>query len=434
MTSNQPDFLTSDFISEHNRGLEARLDADYHALADHLARRGIDADAIKKQTAAFEVAIPSWGVGTGGTRFARFPGLAEPRHIFDKLEDCALIHKLVCCTPRVSTHFPWDEVDDMLAVRDYGRQLGIGFDAVNSNTFQDQDGQPLSYQFGSLTHTNKKVRAQAIELNLKCIRYGELLGAKALTLWIGDGSNFPGQQHLAQALTRYLQSAGKIYAALPPDWRLLIEHKPHEPSFYATVIQDWGTSILAAMHLGDKAQCLVDLGHHAPNVNIEMIVARLIQFGKLGGFHFNDSKYGDDDLDTGAIDPWQLFLIFHELTDATRRNSKPFNPSYMLDQSHNVTDPIESLAISATEAQRALVRALLVDEDALAAAQQDNDAIVCLQLLKEAFNTDVSALLAKCRQESGGAIAPLATYRQLNYRQQMTKRRQQSGGSRSGIV
>lgn len=373
-------------------------------------------------------------MGSGGTRFGRFPGIAEPRNIFEKLEDCAVIHHLTRATPTVSPHFPWDASDDMHAVRDYAAALDLGWDAVNSNTFQDQELQAHSYKFGSLTHTDAAVREQAIQHNIDCIEKGKILGSRALTVWIGDGANFPGQQHFSRALERYLDSAKRIYAALPDDWRMLLEHKLFEPAFYATVIQDWGTSILCARELGDKAHSLVDLGHHAPNVNIEMIVSRLIQFRKLGGFHFNDSKYGDDDLDSGSIQPYQLFLIFNELVDAEYNRTEEFNPAYLLDQSHNVTDPIESLMNSAESVQRAYVQALLIDRPALYGYQDDNDALMASNTLKKAFQTDVDPILAMARMETGGAIDPIACYRAGEYRRNLAAARPATGNSRAGIV
>lgn len=424
----------ADFIAAGNAPLAAALDADYQALGGQLARRGIDIEAITRAVADFAVALPSWGVGTGGTRFARFPGPGEPRTVFEKLEDCAVIHRLTGTTPTVSLHLPWDACEDYGALKAHAARLGLGFDAVNSNTFQDQRGQHESYKFGSLTHTAAAVRAQAIEHNLECIRIGQRLGSKALTLWIGDGANFPGQQHLARAFERYLESASRIYAGLPADWRLLIEHKMYEPAFYATVIQDWGTSLMAAQALGPKAFCLVDLGHHAPNVNIEMIVTRLIHAGRLGGFHFNDSKYGDDDLDAGSIDPYRLFLVFNELEDAAWR-AVPLQPAHMLDQSHNVTDPIESLMASAIELTRACAQALLVDRTALAALQEANDALGATQALKRAFTTDVAPILARARLRRGGAIDPIGLYRQSGYRAACAAARPAAaGGSASGIV
>ncbi|KJV09145.1 sugar isomerase [Elstera litoralis] len=426
--------ISADAIGTDNARRLAFLEDDYAALKRQMARRGIDLDAIADQVAAFGVALPSWGVGTGGTRFARFAGSGEPRGLDDKLEDCATIHQLTRATPTVSLHFPWDKPSDATALKAQAASLGLGFDAVNSNTFQDQPGQPVSYKFGSLSHPDKAVRDLAVAHNIDCIRLGETLGAPALTVWVGDGANFPGQQNFTAAFDRYLDSMAQIYAALPQDWSVFIEHKLFEPAFYATVIADWGSSYLAATELGPKAKCLVDLGHHAPNTNIEMIVARLVRFGKLAGFHFNDSKYGDDDLDSGSINPFQLFLIFNELVDAAQRGTPGFAPAYMLDQSHNVTDPIESLMNSAMEVQRRYAQALLIDRAALTEAQTACDALGAHNILKQAFNTDVSPLLAEVRHRAGGAIDPLALYRASGYRAAKAQERPPRGGSSAGIV
>jgi L-rhamnose isomerase/sugar isomerase len=426
--------ITADLIEAENERRKEVLDSDYRSLGDRLARRGIDIGAITEKAAAFGVAIPSWGVGTGGTRFARFPGPGEPRNIFEKLDDCAVICSLSAVTPRVSLHIPWDRPDDPAELRDYAAARGLSFDAMNSNTFQDQPGQARSYKFGSLSHTDPATRAQAVEHNLECIDIGQRIGSHALTVWIGDGSNFPGQSHFTRAFERYLDSMRSIYAAVPDNWRLFCEHKMYEPAFYSTVVQDWGTSYLTATELGPRAFCLVDLGHHAPSVNIEMIVARLIQFGKLGGFHFNDSKYGDDDLDSGSINPFQLFLVFNELVDAELSGADGFAPTHMIDQSHNVTDPIESLILSAIELQRAYVQALLVDREALGRFQDNNDALMARETLKAAFRTNVDPILGKARLMSGGAIDPIALYRQSGYRAAVAEARPVSGGSLSGIV
>ena len=323
----------------------------------------------------------------------------------------ALIQQLGTITPRVSPHFPWDKVSDYAALREEAASLGLGFDAVNSNSFQDQPGQAHSYRNGSLSATDPAVRAQAIAHNVECIEIGRQLGSRALTVWVGDGTNFPGQQHLGRSLDRYLDAAAEVYAALPGDWRMLLEHKLFEPAFYSTVISDWGSSMMAAQELGPKAMCLIDLGHHAPNVNIEQIVARLHKAGKLGGFHFNDSKYGDDDLDAGAINPHQLFLIFNELVEAALEPRDGFDPAYMIDQSHNVTDPIESMLCSAEAIAGSFAKALLVDREALRAAQESNDAIIAFRALRRAYDTDVAPIVATARAEAGGAIDPLALYR-----------------------
>jgi L-rhamnose isomerase/sugar isomerase len=435
------------FIAAHNTPHLAALQDDYAALARRLERRGIRIDDLKSEAARLELATPSWGTGVGGTRFARFPLAGEPTNLDEKLEDCAIIHELCRITPRVSLHFPWDKVPDPAATRARASELGIGFDAVNSNTFQDQPGQSHSYHFGSLTHVSAQVRVQAVAHNIDCINLGLQLGSKALTVWIGDGTNFPGQQDLRQSLDRYLESARAIYAAVPNDWRMFIEHKLYEPAFYSTVVSDWGTSILIAKELGPKAQCLVDLGHHAPNVNIEQIVARLNAFGKLGGFHFNDSKYGDDDLDSGSINPHQLFLVFNELviaaqSDAARINAghvnaasppSTFNPAYMIDQSHNVTDPVESLLSSAEAISVAYVKALMIDRAALADYQRSNDVLMAFRTLRDAYNVDARPIIAMARYEAGGAIDPIAAFRASRWRANKALTRKSTGRS-AGIV
>lgn len=418
-------------IEKENAARDKALAEDYAALGAQLARRGIDIAAIKAKVARYGVAIPSWGVGTGGTRFARFPGEGEPRHIFDKLEDCGVIQQLTRATPTVSLHIPWDKAP-VADLRAKAAEVGLGFDAMNSNTFQDQPQQRSSYKFGSVSHADRATRQQAVEHNLECIEIGDALGSKALTVWVGDGTNFPGQQDFSRQFDRYMESLRAIYAGLPDDWRLFTEHKMYEPAFYSTVLQDWGTNYIIATELGDKAFCLVDLGHHAPNTNIEMIVARLISRGKLGGFHFNDSKYGDDDLDTGSVDPYRLFLVFNELVGAEGRPG--FHPAHMLDQSHNVTDPIESLMVSAMEVQRAYAQALLVERAALRAAQDGNDALMATTELKRGFRTDVEPILAMARVEAGGAVDPVATYRAAGYRAKVAAVRPRVAGAGGGIV
>jgi L-rhamnose isomerase/sugar isomerase len=425
--------IAGDVVEAENSRRDKALRSDYAALGEQLARRGVQIDAILKKVEDFGVAVPSWGVGTGGTRFARFPGDGEPRDIFDKIEDCGVIQQLTRATPNVSLHIPWDKADPK-RLKQAASRFGLGFDAMNSNTFSDAKDQIHSYKFGSLSHADAGTRRQAIEHNLECIEIGKTIGSKALTIWIGDGSNFPGQVNFARAFERYLEAVKAIYADLPEDWRLFTEHKMYEPAFYSTVVQDWGTNYIIAKETGERAFCLVDLGHHAPNVNIEMIVSRLIQFGKLGGFHFNDSKYGDDDLDAGSIDPYRLFLVFNELVDAELSGAEDFNPAHMLDQSHNVTDPIESLMLSAIEVQRAYAQALLVDRDGLQAYQEDNDALMATQTLKMAYRTDVEPILAMARLNAGGAIDPVAAYRASGYRKKVAAERPAASAGGGGIV
>ena len=410
------------------------LEEDYRHLGRQLARRGIDIDQLLERALGFRVAIPSWALGTGGTRFARFPMPGEPRDVFEKLEDCTQLASLVRVTDSVSLHFPWDAAERPAELGAAIKASGLHVASTNSNTFQDQNGQVHSYKFGSLTHTDAAVRQQAIEHNVNCLEWAGRLDARAHTIWIGDGGNFPGQVHARRAFERYLDSLRQIYTSLPDHCRLLLEYKLFEPAFYSTVVNDWGTSYIAARELGDHAWCLIDLGHHAPNVNVEQIAARLIHLGKLGGFHFNDSCCGDDDLDAGAIKPFQLFLIFNELIDAALERVPGFDPALMLDQSHNVTDPIESLMRSTMELARAFVQAHAVDREALSHYQATNDAGMALQTLKQAFVTDVSPILAMARYRARGAIDPVATYRASEYRRRKTRERPSVARREAGIV
>jgi L-rhamnose isomerase / sugar isomerase len=425
--------ISDDLIATENDRVLTVHRSDYEALGAHLDRRGIDIESVTRNVSEFFVAVPSWGVGTGGTRFARFPGTGEPRGIFDKLDDCAVIQQLTRATPNVSLHIPWDKADPR-QLKAHADALGLGFDAINSNTFSDAPGQQCSYKYGSLSHADRATRNQAIEHNIECIEIGTALGSKALTVWIGDGSNFPGQSNFARSFEHYLGSMAEIYKELPKDWRIFSEHKMYEPAFYSTVVQDWGSNYLIAQTLGPKAYCLVDLGHHAPNTNIEMIVSRLIQFKKLGGFHFNDSKYGDDDLDAGSIDPYRLFLVFNELVDAAYRGVSDFHPAHMIDQSHNVTDPIESLISSANEIRRAYAQALLVDRQALEDYQNTNDALMAADTLKRAYRTDVEPILAEARYRAKGALDPVAAYRRSGYRQKIAGQRPVSLAGGGGII
>lgn len=401
-------------------GISAALERqhidDFAALAERLERRGASAETIVESVRRFEVAVPSWAFGTGGTRFGRFPGAGEPRNVFEKLEDAAQVHRLTRGAPRVSLHIPWDEPRDPTALRENAAELGLGFDAVNSNTFQDQPGQPLSYKLGSFSHADSSVRRQAVEHTKHVIDVGRALGADAITIWLADGSSYPGQMSLRGSFERVQRCLEEVYAALPDGWRLFTEHKPYEPAFYATVVQDWGSSLMIAQALGDRAQCLVDLGHHLPNTNVELVVARLISAGKLGGFHFNDSKYGDDDLTAGSIKPYGLFLIFHELVLAERERLAGFRPSYMIDQSHNIKDPIEDLLQTVDQLQLTYAKASLVDHAALATHQESGDVIMAERTLKDAFETDVRPLVAEARRRSGAAIDPVLAFRASGYR------------------
>lgn len=381
-------------------------------------------ESIIRKICDFQVAIPSWALGTGGTRFGRFPAGGEPRTLAEKIEDVALIHKLTASSDSISLHIPWDIPKDMQATREQLRVAGLTIDAVNSNTFQDQPDQIASYKFGSLCHTAKDVRVQAVNHNIEVIQYGVALGSRVLSVWLADGSNFPGQQHFRKAYQHSMESLQEIYRAMPSDWTMLVEYKPFEPNFYSMVIPDWGTALRLTESCGERAHVLVDLGHHLPNTNIEQIVARLMHFGRLGGFHFNGSHYGDDDLTTGSIKPYQLFLIFNELV-AGANDSSIKNPpvAYMIDASHNTKDPIEDLIQSLGNIRKAYAKALLVDDRSLLEAQMNNKVTAAEQLLQQAFQADVRPLIAEARIRSKACLDPAAFFSELNIRDALIRRR-----------
>jgi L-rhamnose isomerase / sugar isomerase len=384
-----------------------------------------NAETVIEKLVAFQIAIPSWALGTGGTRFGRFSGKGEPGNLEEKLEDIGLLHALNKSSGAVSLHIPWDIPKNAQSIKALAAQLGIKFDAVNSNTFQDQKDQALSYKFGSLQHVDKNVRRQAIEHNLEVIEYGKALGSNAITVWLSDGSSFPGQLNFRKAFQNTLESLKEIYAGLPSNWKMFVEYKAFEPNFYSMTVGDWGQSLLYASKLGDKAYTLVDLGHHLPNANIEQIVSLLLMEGKLGGFHFNDSKYGDDDLTVGSINPYQLFLIFSELIDGmdAKKMDHANDLGWMIDASHNVKDPLEDLLQSVEAIKLAYAQALLLDRKKLDNAQQENDVTLAQELLQDAYRTDVRPLVAEARLRAGAALEPMTLFRTLKVRQELIKQR-----------
>lgn len=407
--SNQKD------ITEHN----SRFDF----LSSTLTKNGHDVDAILQKLQDFQVAIPSWALGAGGTRFGRFGFQGEPSNLGQKIDDVGIIHALTQTAGAISLHIPWDVPSDYEAIKDLANSHDIIFDAVNSNTFQDQKNASQSYKFGSLSNTSKVAREQAIQHNIDVIKIGNQLGSKSLTVWLADGSNFPGQSNFQTALQNTEDSLKDIYKTLPDDWKLFIEYKPYEPNFYSTVIQDWGTSLMLANACGNKAFTLVDLGHHLPNTNIEQIVSTLMLKGKLGGFHFNDSKYGDDDLTVGSVKPYALFLIFNALVYGMENNTQNPYPAWMIDASHNIKDPLEDLIQSLEAIQEAYAKALLVDQKLLTEAQQNHDVVKCQEILQDAYRTDVRPLLEKARLNRSGAIRPINAYRTLKVRENLINER-----------
>ncbi len=381
-------------------------------------------DAWISKIQKFQVAIPSWALGTGGTRFGRFAIGGEPRNLNEKIADVGLINRLTAATNSISLHIPWDIPSDPVLTKQILDKWGLKIDAVNSNTFQDQPGQQHSYKFGSLCHTDKAVRRQAIAHNVDVIQHGLALGSYCLSIWLADGSNFPGQTDFRTAYRNTLESLQEIYQSLPSGWSMLVEYKPYEPNFYSMVIPDWGTALRLSESCGDRAHVLVDLGHHLPNTNIEQIVARLLHFGRLGGFHFNGSHYGDDDLTTGSIKPYQLFLIFNELV-AGEIDQSIHNPkvAYMIDASHNTKDPIADLMQSLENIRTAYAKALLIDRSLLGEAQSRNDVVRAEQILQNAFNADVRPLIAEARLRSRACLDPVEFFNSHNIRAELIRQR-----------
>lgn len=413
--------IAQEQIQAHNQAQQAAHQRKINFIAAETA----NIESIIEKLVAFQVAIPSWALGTGGTRFGRFSGGGEPRNLEEKIEDIGVLHQLNQSSGAISLHIPWDIPENPEAIKALAAQKGLRFDAMNSNTFQDQKNQAHSYKFGSLQHVDKAVRQQAIDHNLEVIKQGVALGSDSLTVWLSDGSCFPGQLNFREAFQNTLESLKVIYAALPANWKMYIEYKAFEPNFYSMTVGDWGQSYLYASKLGPQAYTLVDLGHHLPNANIEQIVALLLMEEKLAGFHFNDSKYGDDDLTVGSINPYQLFLIFNELVEGmdARGMNHAKDLGWMIDASHNVKDPLEDLLQSVEAIMNAYAQALLVDKAALVAAQQSNDVAKAQEVLQQAYRTDTRAIVAEARLRSGGALQPLELYRNLGVREQLIKER-----------
>ena len=341
-----------------------------------------------------EIETPSWGYGDSGTRFATFQQPARPRDVFERVDDAAEVHRLTGTAPAVALHFPWDQVDDLGALRAHAEARGLRIGAVNPNLFQDPD-----YKLGSITHPDAAVRRKATDHLLECVEIARELGSTAQSLWFADGTNYAGQDDLRDRRRRMLGCLEEVYAALPPEQELLLEYKPFEPAFYATDLADWGSALLMCQKLGDRAKVLVDLGHHLQGTNIEQIVAILAAEGRLGGFHFNNRKYADDDLIVGSVNPFELFLIFFELGESL--------PRLTIDQAHNVEAKLEAMVLSILNLQEAHAKAQLVDRAALAEA----DVLGGHEILLDAYKTDVRPRCARMRADLGAAEDPLTELR-----------------------
>ncbi len=398
------------------------MNQEYEIVAESLAAKGIDPDQVKAALKKQHVELPSWGFADGGTRFKVFRQPGAARTIFEKLEDAAQVHEVTAVCPSVAVHIPWDEVDDYGELKAQAENLGLKIGAVNPNYFQEDE-----YKLGSMCHPDRAVRQKAVEHTLECIDVAKTVGSNILSLWFADGTNYPGQDNFRQRKQRLEEALAQVYAALPPAMRMLIEYKFYEPAFYHTDIPDWGMSYLLCRKLGDQAQVLVDTGHHPQGTNVQHIVSILIDEGKLGGFHLNSRKYGDDDMTTGSHNPHELFLIYNELIDGELDPDVSMEVAYMLDQSHNLKPKIEATIQSVVNVQSAYARALLVDRKALAEAQQAGDVVTAENILQDAFQTDVRPILATVRQEMGLDPDPLAAYRRSGYAEKIATERGLTG-------
>ena len=389
-------------------------------IENRLQERGVTLDSLIENMQQFNIETPSWGYGDSGTRFKVFHWPGAARNLREKLADAAQVQRVTGICPGVAIHIPWDKEDDWSSARDYVSSLGLHIGAVNPNLFQED-----VYRFGSLTHFDRKVREQAIEHVLDCIRIAQVVGSNVISLWLADGTNYPGQDDLRSRRHRLLDSLQAIYEALPSGMRLLIEYKFFEPAFYSTDLPDWGTSLLMAQKLGPQAEVLVDTGHHPQGTNIAQIVASLLDEGRLGGFHFNDRRYADDDLIVGSQNPFDLFCIFHEIVSAqTEGNANAGRIAYMIDQSHNIEPKIEAMIQSILNVQSAYAKALLVDRVSLRAAQNAGDVLGAFRVLQAAYETDVRPLLAAIREQQGLHPDPIAAFRASGYAERMAHERQ----------
>ena len=382
---------------------------------------GVRDDDVLAEVSRLEIETPSWGYGNSGTRFHVYPWPGAARTVWERIDDAALVHRLTGCCPTVAIHVPWDEVDDWSALAVYALDQGVRIGAVNPNLFGDD-----SYRLGSVCHPDPGVRRQAIEHCLECIEIATTVGSSLVSLWLADGTNYPGQDDLRGRYRRLLASLEEIYAALPPEMRLLVEYKFFEPAFYSTDLPDWGTAALVCRRLGPQAQVLVDTGHHAQGTNVEQIVAVLLAEGLLGGFHFNNRKYADDDLIVGAIDPFELFRIMAEIAAAQRDASTAVTAgriAFMIDQSHNIEGKVDAMLLSVMNIQSAYAKALLVDPDRLTTAQLEGDVLGAHRVLVEAFETDVRPILARLRTEQGLDPDPVSAFRSAGHPERLVLER-----------
>src|ERR671920_2554733 len=393
---------------------------DYADLTRRLEDRGVDLSSVEERLRAQRIETPSWGYGDTGTRFAVFPQRGVPRDPFEKMADAAQVNGLTGVCPSVAIHIPWDKVDDFGGLKEHAEALGLRIGAVNPNVFQEAE-----YKLGSVCNPDPAVRRKATDQLLECVGVAKETGSDVLSLWFADGTNYAGQDSFTERRHRMVECLQEVYAAMREGMRMLLEYKPYEPAFYHTDLADWGASLTACQKLGERAQVLVDLGHHAREVNIEYVVALLLDEGRLGGFHFNNRKYADDDLIVGSVNPFELFLIYVELVEAEEST----RIDYMIDQAHNIEAKIEAMILSVMNLQEAYAKALLVDRQALNEAWHSGDVLGAHRTLIDAYATDVRPLCAKVREGMGAAPDPIAAFKQSGYAEKVAEERAEGVGA-----
>lgn len=415
----------------HSKGgiIIAALDS----LQDKLAAQGRDLEGVTQKLRAQAIETPSWGYGNSGTRFKTFPWPGAARTVFEKLDDAAMVHQLTGVAPSVALHIPWDKVEDYAELKQYAGDKGVRLGAINPNVFQDE-----VYKLGSLANPDAGVREQALSHLLECVEVMKQTGSKLLSLWFADGTNYPGQDDIRRRKRAFLEGLRRTYEALPAGSRMLVEYKFFEPAFYHTDLPDWGVAYSFCLQLGEQAQVLVDMGHHAQGTNIEHIVAFLLDEGRLGGFHFNNRKYADDDLMVGSVNPFELFCVYHELASAELSEDASLagtasKVAYMLDQCHNVESKLQAMVQSVINCQIAYAKALLVDHRQLAAQQAEGDVMGAHQTLMDAYQTDVRPLLAALREEAGLHPEPLTALRESGYEAKIARERGHASAAGSGF-
>jgi L-rhamnose isomerase/sugar isomerase len=394
----------------------------YEDLARRLEDGGVELASVEERLRAQRLETPSWGYGDTGTRFAVFPQKGVPRDPFEKMADAARVHGLTGVCPSVAIHIPWDEVDDYGELKSHAESLGLRIGAVNPNLFQEPE-----YKLGSVCNPDPSVRRKATDHLLECVEIAGNTGSEVLSLWFADGTNYAGQDSFTERRHRMAECLQEVYAAMPEGMRMLLEYKPFEPAFYHTDLADWGAALTMSQRLGERAKVLVDLGHHAKEANIEYVVAMLLDEGRLGGFHFNNRKYADDDLIVGSVNPFELFLIYVELVEAEEISGTRMD--YMIDQTHNIEPKIEAMILSVMNLQEAYAKALLVDRASLAEARKAGDALGAHRLLLDAYATDVRPMCARVRESLGGAADPVSAFQESRYAEKVAEERGEGSGA-----